>query len=118
MQFQLIPIVDGHPAGPPRPLSELAHLVAVNVLMIGLSNIVWVPLANTIGRRPILILSMLLCVFSTMWCGLANSFNSLLAARVVQGCGLGTADTIAPDLVGEIFFVHQRGRAMVSALRV
>lgn len=99
---------------PRQSVTTLTHLVAVNVLMIGLSNIIWVPLANIFGRRPILILSLLMCVFFSMWCGLANSFNSLLAARTLQGCAFGPADTIAPDVVGEVFFVHQRGRALVS----
>ncbi|KAK3066928.1 hypothetical protein LTR53_016502, partial [Teratosphaeriaceae sp. CCFEE 6253] len=100
--------------GPPivPSFSKLTHLVAVNVLLIGLSNIIWVPLASTFGRRPVLILALLLCTFTSMWCGLANSFNNLLAARAVQGFAFGPADTIAPDTVGEVFFVHQRGRAM------
>jgi MFS family permease len=100
--------------GPPPAFSTLTHLIAVNVLMIGLSNIFWVPLSNTFGRRPILLLSMLLSVLCSMWCGLAKGFDSLLAARVLQGVGFGPADTIAPDVVGEVFFVHQRGRALVS----
>ncbi|KAK5108209.1 hypothetical protein LTR62_008665 [Meristemomyces frigidus] len=103
LQFQILP---------PRPLNELSHLVAVNVLLIGCSNIFWVPLSNTFGRRPILILSMLLSTLACMWGGLANSFGSLLAARCVQGIGFGPADTIAPDCVGDVFFVHERGRAM------
>ncbi|KAK1069461.1 hypothetical protein LTR74_004786 [Friedmanniomyces endolithicus] len=102
------------PFGPPHPLpfSTLTHLVAVNVLLLGCSNIFWVPLASTFGRRPILLISLLLSTFTSMWCGLAGTFNSLLAARVVQGIGFGPADTIAPDTVGEVFFVHERGRAM------
>lgn len=103
MEYQILP---------PLPFSKLSHLIAVNVLLIGTSNIFWVPLANTFGRRPILIVSMLLCVFSSMWCGLAKSYGSLLAARAVQGIGFGPADTIAPDVIGEIFFVHERGRAL------
>lgn len=50
-----------------------------------------------------------------MWAGLAKSFDSLLAARLFMGIGGGPADAVAPDVVGEVFFVHQRGRAMVSA---
>ncbi|KAK5119730.1 hypothetical protein LTR85_007306 [Meristemomyces frigidus] len=97
---------------PPQSVSNLTHLVAVNVLLQGCSNILWVPLANTFGRRPILIVSLLMGVFFSMWCGLANGFSSLLAARALQGIAFGPADTIAPDVVGEIFFVHQRGRAL------
>ena len=83
----------------------------VNVLMFGLSNIFWVPLNNIFGRRPVLLLSTLIFTFASMWCGLAKSFNSLLAARAVQGLA-GTAYSLVPETVGDVFFVHERGRAM------
>lgn len=55
--------------------------------------------------------------FCTLWCGLATSYSSLLAARVFQAIGAGPSDTVSPTLVGEMFFMHERGRAMVSLLR-
>lgn len=79
--------------------------------MFGLSNIFWVPLNNIFGRRPILLLSQLIFIFASMWCGLAKSFDSLLAARAVQGLA-GTAYTLVPEIVGDVFFIHERGRAM------
>jgi len=100
---------------PPKPFSKLTYLIAVNVLMVGASNLWWVPLANTFGRRPIILISMLILVFSSMWAGLTRDFYSLVAARVFMGIGGGPADTVSPDMVGEIFFVHQRGRAMVRS---
>jgi MFS family permease len=101
---------------PPTPFSDLTQLLAVNVILLGASNLFWVPLANTFGRRPIILLSLILLVFSSVWAGLATSFQSLLAARAFMGAGGGPADAVAPDVVGEIFFVHQRGRAMVSRI--
>jgi MFS family permease len=86
--------------------------------MLGASNIWWVPLGNIFGRRPVMVVSTLMLMLCTMWCGLAKSFESLLAARFFQGCGGGPADTLAPDLIGEIFFVHQRGRALVSRFAI
>ena len=99
---------------PPKPFSQLSYLIAVNNLMLGFSNLWWVPLANTFGRRPVILSSLLLLILSSMWAGLTTNFNSLLAARLVMGIGGGPADAVSPDVVGEIFFVHQRGRAMVS----
>ena len=81
-----------------------------------MTNLFWVPLANTIGRRPIILLALLTLTLGSMWAGLATSFSSLLGARAIMGIGGGPADTVCPDVVGEIFFVHQRGRAMVSTL--
>ncbi|KAF2856662.1 MFS general substrate transporter [Plenodomus tracheiphilus IPT5] len=97
---------------PPPSFSKLTYLVAVNILMVGASNVWWVPLANTFGRRPVVLGSLLLLIFSSMWAGLATSFNSILVARLFMGIGGGPADAVSPDVVGEIFFVHQRGRAM------
>jgi MFS family permease len=99
---------------PPTPFAKLTHLIAVNLIMLGASNLWWVPLANTFGRRPVVLVSLLLLTFSSMWAGLAKTFDSLLAARLFMGIGGGPADAVSPDVVGEIFFVHQRGRAMVS----
>lgn len=76
------------PDGPPQGLvsfSSLTHLTAVSVLMLGVSNVFWVPLGNTFGRRPIMLLALLVLVGASIWCGKAGSFHSLLAARVVQG---------------------------------
>lgn len=60
-----------------------------------------------------LIAAMLITVLSSMWCGLATTFDSLLAARAVQGFGFGPADSLAANVVGEMYYVHERGRAMV-----
>jgi MFS family permease len=88
----------------------------VSVIMLGGSNIIWVPLANVFGRRPILIIAPLIMTLGSLGCALSKSFTALLASRAVQGLGGGPADTIAADILGDIFFVHQRGRAMVSTL--
>lgn len=96
----------------PQPFSQLTHLIAVSVLMMGASNIFWVPLSNILGRRPVLLVATLLMTLASMWGGLAPSFSSLLAARVFQGTGAGPSETVAPALIGEVFFLDSRGRAM------
>lgn len=74
--------------GPPTglvPFSSLTHLIAVNNLMLGASNIWWVPLGNTFGRRPVILLCLLILTACSIWCGEAKSFNSLLIGRIFQG---------------------------------
>ncbi|KAB8265981.1 major facilitator superfamily domain-containing protein [Aspergillus pseudonomiae] len=97
---------------PPVSIGRLGHLVAVNVLMMGAANILWVPLANTFGRRPVNLFNILLLLLCCVWAARATSFRSLLAARFFMGVGVAPADTIAPNVVGEIYFAHQRGKAM------
>ncbi|PVH93939.1 MFS general substrate transporter [Periconia macrospinosa] len=97
---------------PPKPFSKLNQLIAINVLFLGAANLWWVPLANIFGRRPIMLLAFLLLIFSSMWAGLTSNFSSLLAARAFMGMGAGSVDTVSPVVLGETFFVHQRGRVM------
>ncbi|PIG88098.1 hypothetical protein AARAC_001570 [Aspergillus arachidicola] len=70
---------------PPVSIGKLGHLVAVNVLMMGAANILWVPLANTFGRRPITLFNILLLTLCCVWAARATSFGSLLAARFSWG---------------------------------
>ncbi|KAK1962294.1 major facilitator superfamily transporter [Colletotrichum sublineola] len=95
-----------------RPYSDLTYFVALNLLLLGASNILWVPCSNIFGRRPVLLVATLLMTVATIWCAVSTSYNSVLAARVVQGMGAGASETIAPAVVGEVFFVDERGRAM------
>lgn len=83
------------------------------MLFLGVGNIWWVPLSNWIGRRPILLVATLIMTLCSVWCGLATSYESLVVARIFQGIGGAAADTVAPALVGDLYFVHERGRAMV-----
>jgi MFS family permease len=116
---------------PPVPEGNLSHLIAVcilllfptkiislilpqvNVLMFGAANIWWVPLSNVFGRRPIILINLLILVGCSVWTAKASTFNSLLAARVFQGIGGAASDTLCPGVIGEIYFRHQRGRSMV-----
>ncbi|KAK9772114.1 hypothetical protein SCAR479_11277 [Seiridium cardinale] len=95
-----------------RPFPVLSRLIAVTVLLIGGANIWWVPLSNIIGHRPVLLSSLLILTLADLWCGLATNYDSLLAARIFQGIGAAAADTVAPAIIGEVYFVDERGRAL------
>ncbi|KAF7588656.1 hypothetical protein BBP40_005407 [Aspergillus hancockii] len=70
------------------------------------------PLANTFGRRPVILLSALLHIIFPIWAARSKSFNSLLAARLLMGFAGAPADTVAPNMVDEIYYTSQRGQAM------
>jgi predicted MFS family arabinose efflux permease len=80
--------------------------------MYGTSNIFWVPVTNIFGRRLVLVIAMLGLLLTGIWCGVANSFNSLLAARIVQGFFGGPVYTIPSAMLGDLFFLHEQGRAI------
>lgn len=100
----------------PRPAHELMQLVAFNVLVLGLGNILWVPLANVFGRRPVLVLSTVVLSAASA-CGMHfDGFLATLLVRIFQGLGSSASETVVPAVVGDLFFVHERGAWMVRAV--
>jgi len=99
-----------------KVVAILTDHIQCNVLMIGLSGTVWVPLANGYGRRPVLLVSAL-CLFVSSICGISpGSFGSFLAIRIFQGIGSSAAETVAVVTVGDMHFISQRSRRMVCQL--
>ncbi|KAI3557096.1 major facilitator superfamily transporter [Colletotrichum abscissum] len=95
-----------------RPFSDLTYFIAVNILFLGASNIWWVPLSNIFGRRPVLLAATLLMTIGTIACAVSTTYNGVLVSRLFQGIGAGASESVAPALIGEVFFVDERGRAM------
>ncbi|KAK4239378.1 major facilitator superfamily domain-containing protein [Achaetomium macrosporum] len=92
-----------------RPVKDLMQLVAFNVMVLGLGNIIWVPLSNIVGRRLVLVSSTFILLVAT-GCGIGLSgFTTTLIIRIFQGFGSSASETVVPAVVGDLFFVHERG---------
>jgi predicted MFS family arabinose efflux permease len=70
------------------PFATLAELVSYSVLAMGLSNLIWMPLALTFGKRPIVVISMAMFLGGIIWSAVAKDYNSLLASRVFASFGV------------------------------
>ncbi|KAI4716390.1 MFS general substrate transporter [Aureobasidium sp. EXF-10727] len=93
-------------------LTKAAYLFSASALLQGMSNLVWVPIALKYGRKKVYVLAFLLFGASTIWASRADSYASLLAARLVLGWFAGAAECVVPLTVADLFFLHQRGTYM------
>jgi MFS family permease len=66
--------------------------------------------ADRFGRKPLLMITILVYCVGTLLSGLAIGFWSLLAARAITGIGVGGEWAVAHALVGETVPPHVRGR--------
>lgn len=94
-------------------ISQVAYFFTVAALTMGVANIVWIPFAVKYGRRPVYIITFILYAATSVWCALAKSFGSMLAARTILGCAAGAAEVLGPLTIADIFFAHERGAMMV-----
>ncbi|CZR53299.1 related to HOL1, putative substrate-H+ antiporter [Phialocephala subalpina] len=91
-------------------LTDVIQFTGVAILVLGFSNFIWVPIQTCFGRRPVLILSTLICFGSSIWRAKANSYNSFMGACVLNGIGAGPAETAQPTIIADVIFLHDRGK--------
>lgn len=68
------------------------------------------PLADRIGRKPLLMITALLFAVSAAGSALAPTYSLLILARIVGGLGVGAALLIAPVYIAEIAPPARRGQ--------
>ncbi len=68
--------------------------------------------SGVFGRKKFFITCVLIFTFSSLLCGLANSLDEMILARILQGLGGGAIIPIAQAILLESFPVEQRRRSM------
>lgn len=86
------------------------QFTGIAILILGFSNLFWVPMATCFGRRPVAIFSSLICACSSVWRARANSYGSFMGACVLNGFGAGPCETLMPQVIADIVFLHDRGK--------
>lgn len=97
-----------------QPIWKIYLLASLPVLMMGLSNFFLVPLAISVGRRPVVLASGLIAIGGAVWAGHSTSLDSHLVARCIQAIGAGTVESLLPFIIQDMVFYHQRNTAISS----
>ena len=91
-------------------LATYQTTVAIGTSSLG--PLVLTPFANVYGRRPAYLVAILIGFASAVGSATAKSFGTLIVARIFTGLGPSAALGIGAGTVIDIFYGHQRGRAM------
>ena len=67
-------------------------------------------LADSLGRRPAMLLNAILFLVTALATGAANSAQFFIAARVTGGVAIGAASVLAPMYIAEVAPARMRGR--------
>ncbi|ERS98383.1 hypothetical protein HMPREF1624_05167 [Sporothrix schenckii ATCC 58251] len=90
-------------------LSQASYLITAQILTLGVGNLFWIPLCLKFGKRPTTIISVALFLATSIWSTTAKSYNSLLAARILQGFGASSSEALGPAIIADVYFLHERG---------
>ena len=97
-------------------MGEIQLTLTALLLAFGLSQLVWGPLSDRFGRRPILVGGMAAYVGASLACTLAPGMGWLIAARTVQGVAMGAAVMAARAVVRDLYAPAQGATVMSKAL--
>ncbi|MCJ1276789.1 hypothetical protein MMC21_004596 [Puttea exsequens] len=93
--------------------TKMALATGYHLLGVGIAGFLFVASARVWGKRHLYILGTVLIIVSSAWGGsTGKSYKSLLWARIIQGVGLAPFEALVNASVGDLYFVHERGKRM------
>lgn len=93
--------------------ADITHLMTYPTLFMGIGNIIGMPLALALGRRPVYLGATILMIVSCILCATAKTYEWHLAARMVLGLAAGQSEALAPLMVQESHFLHERATCLM-----
>jgi len=91
---------------------QFGFAVSAYAFSAGISGLLTAGFADRFDRKKLLLFFYVGFITGTLFCGLANSYIMLIAARIITGLFGGVIGSISLAIVADLFPLHQRGRAM------
>ena len=85
-------------------------LFSVYLLAQAVSVPIYSKLADTVGRKPIILVGIGLFLLGSVLCGLAWGMTPLIVFRVLQGLGAGAVAPMSMTIIGDIYTVEERAK--------
>jgi predicted MFS family arabinose efflux permease len=91
---------------------QFGHIVSVYAFAAGISGFLTAGFADRFDRKKLLLFFYTGFIAGTLWCGLATTYESLVAARIVAGAFGGVIGSIVLAITTDLFPPQMRGRVM------
>jgi MFS family permease len=95
-----------------KSMTETSELLLWPILVLGVFNFFWVPVANYIGKRPVFVFASGLLCICYIWGASAQSFRSLLWSNVIAAFAGSSTEALGASIVNDLYFLHERGAKM------
>ena len=86
------------------------------LLAFGVSQLIWGPLSDRFGRRPVLLMGMAAYVLASLGSAVSTTMDQLILWRVVQGAAMGAGVMCARAIVRDLYTPVQGASVMSKGL--
>lgn len=93
-------------------LVQASYLTSVQIMFLGVSPLLWKPLSNRFGRRPIWLISTFGAMICNIGCAESHSYGAQIITRILVTFFISPAIAISSAVVTETFFAKERGQKM------
>lgn len=111
-----LPALPALTAGFGAPMSQAQLTLTALLLCFGVSQLVWGPLSDRYGRRPVLLIGMTGFVAASIGAVFAPSMEQLIVWRAVQGVAMGAGVMCARAIVRDLYAPSEGARVMSKGL--
>jgi predicted MFS family arabinose efflux permease len=92
--------------------SQFGFVVSCYAFSAGISGLLTAGFADRFDRKKLLLFFYIGFIVGTLLCGLANSYITLVMARIITGLFGGVMGSISMAIIADLFRLEQRGRVM------
>lgn len=111
-----LPALPALTAGFGAGMAQAQLTLAGLLLAFGLSQLVWGPLSDHYGRRPVLLVGLAAYIVAAIGSALAPSMELLVVWRTVQGAAMGAGVMCARAIVRDLYAPSDGARVMSKAM--
>jgi EmrB/QacA subfamily drug resistance transporter len=88
----------------------LAWVISGYMVAMTVATPIYGKLGDLYGRRLMILIGMGLFTLASLFCGLAQSMEQLVLARILQGIGAGGMISVSQAIIGDVVPPRERGR--------
>ena len=92
--------------------TQFGLVVSAYAFSAGIAGILTAGFADRFDRKKLLLFFYIGFILGTLFCGIANTYPLLIAARIITGIFGGVIGSISMAIVADLFLPQQRGRVM------
>lgn len=94
----------------------VALTIGAFIVAFAFGMLFWGPLSERTGRKPILLISLVIYIAGSICCALARSIEALIVFRVLQGFAGGGAAVVGTTIVKDMYDGRERERVMAVVM--